>query len=137
MGWPRRSAPLPANRNTPSSSPICRFGRLTLGSADLAPAGRVARSQISAYTPFAPVILEPVLLSVARIAGATSEGGLPAGSALYWAFPLDCVRAATAARRRLPTTLVITSSLAGWFQVASTQSSSASVQAAIFTPRRR
>src|SRR5579859_5705323 len=84
IGCPRRSAPGPGNLIAPNSVP-CGMVRVMLGSEELPPLGSDARNQISQKTvPLSATILVPCCSSAWLIAGASSEGGAPAGSLLYW-----------------------------------------------------
>src|ERR1700722_6871618 len=95
MFCPRRSLPFAENRKTPNSAPGGIVGSVTLDSPVFGPDGMAERSQISTYAePLSPTIFVPALLSEPRIGAATSEGGSPAGCALY------CAKTAVAARRR-------------------------------------
>src|SRR5689334_6706022 len=60
-------------------------GTVVPSSADFAAAGLSVRNQISQYAFPLLVIFVPSFCSTCAIAGATSDGGAPAGSALYWA----------------------------------------------------
>src|ERR1700680_300733 len=83
MVWPRRSAPLPSKRITPSRAPCGIEGSVTFSSVDFEPAGFSARNQISQYAAPLLVILVPSFWRAWAFAEATSVGGRPAGSVLY------------------------------------------------------
>src|SRR5579872_1916921 len=89
IAWPRRSEALPSNRITASSAPCGMFGNVTASSEVFGPDGLSLRNQISrtGLPPF--VTLVPSACSIFAIAGGRSDGGAPAGSALYCAKAVD------------------------------------------------
>src|ERR1051325_10024256 len=102
MFWPRRSDPLPSNFITANRAPCGMVGSVTASSAlFLPPEGLSVRNQISAYAVPLFVILVPFFSRAPAIPGARSEGGGPAGSALYCATAEKEQSARTAIRYRI------------------------------------
>src|SRR3974390_1020150 len=88
---PRRSLPGCVNRMTPRKELSGTSGNVTFASPVGAPFGAVLTSQISQTVPLGPVTLAPSFCNNDAKPAGTSDGGAPAGSALY------CASAATAA----------------------------------------
>src|SRR5438445_13666316 len=84
MVWPRRSDPFLEKRITPSNAPMGTEGSVTFCSLVFAPEGWLFRNQTSQYAAPLLLILNPVFCNACAMAGATSGGGAPAGSAVYW-----------------------------------------------------
>ena len=67
-------------------------GSVTLSSEDLAFEGKAVRNQTSQNAPLLPTILVPCCSSAWLMAGASSAGGAPAGSLLYWAHTVPAAK---------------------------------------------
>src|SRR6266446_9591700 len=84
----------------PTSAPSGIVGSVTLSSEDLGPEGREVRNQTSQNAPLLPTILVPCCSSAWLIAGASSAGGAPAESLLYWANTVPAAKMAKMKHKR-------------------------------------